>query len=131
MSSVESEADKNDFQSSSSESRSSAQAEGEPKHTPGPWKWGKAQDCMLIIAPNAPYNYPPARVDWGISLAENNDYWIRDFEEQKANAQLISAAPELYQVVSKLVEQDPHDDLATEELLESAHGALAKARGQT
>lgn len=98
------------------------------KFTPGPWK--------------AVLNTSPAAIPG--HLIKTNDsverpiaaLWegggTRGKPEQIANAQLISAAPELYEALVWLISSIPHhegDDNLTEPLA-AAESALRKARGE-
>lgn len=62
------------------------------KHTPGPWKFheqGEAnQFCLLTTNDN----------HWVIGLIQNGELWT---DEQKANARLIAAAPELLETLKQ------------------------------
>jgi len=87
--------------------------------TPGPWfkfprlrEGGKNDGCLHV----GPGSHSVAVI-------------LKD-DAEEANAHLIAAAPELYDVVKELAETDPHDGWAIEELLERARAALAKARGE-
>lgn len=56
-------------------------SESKPKHTPGPWVADK-------------YNYHWVEGSDGMSVAEIDTSYVRSKEENKANAQLIAAAPD-------------------------------------
>ena len=87
----------------------------EPKFTPGPWsinEWPQAASDIAIGAVGTPLI---ARVP------------LRDvsINEQKANANLIAAAPDLFNAL--LVAEESVGDLDS---LEIVRAALAKARGE-
>ena len=66
-----------------------------PKFTPGPWKVnGDAEeikshdDSKIALLHPGPYAGP---------------YVLRDWSENKANARLIAAAPEMYELLSRVI----------------------------
>ena len=80
------------------------------EHTPGPWS---AEDTVI---------YGPSHLN--IAELEPNDY-IRN-DEQRANARLIAAAPDLLAALDALVDATNTRSLAYDD----AVTAIAKARGQ-
>lgn len=90
------------------------------KHTPGPWKtngdpYVSTYDGRRTIA------FTDARAD---------------MDENKANARLIAASPELveaatiaYRALVRLTENDPHNDALYEHARETLKSALIKAVG--
>lgn len=107
----------------------------EQKHTPGPWEWDAGDAGAEFSAP-----YSTVSVDGGnIIIAEINHY----IPEGRANAQLISAAPELLEALEKIVkcERNRAKDLRhrkawlplkfSEERIADAEAAIAKAKGET
>lgn len=94
-------------------------------HTPGPW--GRAGNGCLI-------DIPVRAIDLeneGISISYINTASQHRREIAKANARLISAAPDLLAVVEKLCAIQGIGDVATwaSEWVE-ARAAIAKATGQ-
>ena len=99
------------------------------KHTPGPWVWEHWQ--MGLTAQNgtrvlAYYDYE------GMSLYGKTE------DEQNANAHLIAAAPDLLEALGEAVSaiewwQREHGCChgATDDELNAARAAIAKAKGQT
>jgi len=88
----------------------------EPKFTPGPWKYdilGKEGVCVVIFGKD---KLPLA------SLYHNP----RKNTEQKANAHLISAAPEMYGILAELLEYRaihiPSEKTKVEAVLKKARG---------
>lgn len=53
-----------------------------------------------------------------------------DFEEECANAHLISAAPDLYEALERLLANLAEGDFISETRIQSARNALSKARGE-
>lgn len=93
------------------------------KHTPGPWNHIIKMDGFTAVAANALI----ARV---FSVA------FRDLENEKANAHLIAAAPDLLRVVEMMLEADRtakhSDDFSLKIMLALEYGkaAIAKAEGR-
>lgn len=88
-------------------------------HTPGPWKIAHERSDDEEVSP------------WGcVEVADKR--WItiegRSGDEALANAQLISAAPELLAACEEVLEQCSHD-FHFNELYEQAQAAIAKAEG--
>lgn len=101
-----------------------------PKHTPGPWgmaAWEK--DMVHVVRMDSGRNRPGAS-SLVIARVTCRVTW---FYEQKANAHLIAAAPELYAALAWYVENDDvNEEPGNEHWLEGrdrAKAALAKARG--
>lgn len=87
----------------------------EPKFTPGPWgAMVKMEGCTAIGA-----NTLIARV---YSTA------FKDLENERANANLISAAPDMYDALFSAAEQLERNGVAVPD---SWKAALAKARGES
>jgi len=95
----------------------------EAKHTPGPWEFG--------INPRGGYSN-------GVVVRPAGEFphglWIADCgceydEERQANARLISAAPELLELIERAHEADcPDEDIRTA-WWEARAAAIAKATG--
>ena len=104
-------------------------------HTPGPWSVWKFDEISLAVGP----------VEGGLAVAEVvncNAHGIRTKETEErgeANASLIAAAPDLMEVLTKIVNQASglHVDSCGQPmkkvrvaLLDQARAALAKAEGK-
>jgi hypothetical protein len=86
-----------------------------PQFTPGPWHVvGRAEEYNLAVCAPRPGN------------EDRLDSVLGD-EHAEANARLIAAAPELYEVVDHLVNGTADIDT----IYEDAREALAKARGES
>ena len=103
------------------------------KHTPGPWQFHelRGDDGLGYIRPN-PQDY--------LEIAHHGDTG-RSAEENRANARLISAAPELLEALELCINQLERDtELLYDQFtpwaeiptaLEKARAAIAKAEGET
>ena len=95
------------------------------KHTPGPW---------VVAGPNL-----IDQADAGIWGSGEFDFVICDMQrdgyedaEQKANALLISAAPDLLEALERLVSAARDVDHGyLDQAIDNAESAIAKARGQS
>jgi hypothetical protein len=122
------------------------------KHTPGPWHYepGDVGDDSVGIGPTAPYIYAdpendgnvvpictmdtPARPT-GQPPRDEYDECIESIGDERANARLIAAAPDLLEALRALLplaefgarEQSP--PYADGHLIDAARAALAKAEG--
>lgn len=93
-------------------------------YTPGPWELAMSADgCFILFGPKG-------RKLLTIPLDEQN-------EEKAANARLIAAAPELYEMLSEVLSSIERVACGGEnavrfraEWVEDAKAALAKARGE-
>jgi hypothetical protein len=89
------------------------------KHTPGPWIWGKGNKGLYGAGPDNEV------LDWacyeGMWLSGPND---------KANARLIAAAPELLKELQELVEAYADGEPNWKQIVSSASAAIAKATGE-
>ena len=95
-----------------------------PKFTPGPWAVeGDVGDLPADIGVGI-CNRGHAGVDWDVCSVHSS----------AANAHLISAAPDLYAVLSVIRAEadrsDWYDVLVDRALIEQARAALAKAEGK-
>jgi hypothetical protein len=72
------------------------------KHTPGPWRMipSKSNPAFNVIGTHLGCKYKIARCPYTI-LTDGTPY---DEKEAEANAQLIAAAPELFEALEALVE---------------------------
>ena len=88
-------------------------------HTPGPWNLGKRAGNPAIYGKN------------GAEIAEILSVLTPEWRE---NARLISAAPEMLEVLEMLMFQEPnrHEDICSYDRAcwEYAHTAIAKATGK-
>lgn len=107
-------------------------------HTPGPWGFhemggeeGRATDCgdfraltvsigqgKMLIAKVDAYNF--------LGNANKGYPCVSDFDECRANARLMAAAPELLEALQDLCSFD----LLTQEKWDKARAAIAKATGE-
>lgn len=68
---------------------------GRRAHTPGPWKAGRPDMATIVDGFNSKWVYAGNKY---IAVASGQD--IRDWDEVMANAHLIAAAPDFYDVVN-------------------------------
>lgn len=112
-----------------SEGKAAADAAGnantEPKFTKGPWRTQKGDSVVHIIAAGgAP-----------IANTSTKEYWRKLDAIDEANAHLMSAAPELYEALWRLLGTAERGNATTHEpgcrcVIHEAEAALAKARGE-
>lgn len=99
-----------------------------PTWTKGEWQIAPhaEDDTVLHIVSN--YEVMPGGVEKANWIAEVD--LQEDDAENRANANLLSAAPELYEALRRLLEayDEPLDDES--DRAEAARAALAKARGE-
>lgn len=99
----------------------------ETKWTPGPWVVGESSHnglpCVDACDPNDGQLMIEICEVWGEDRAES------ETEMSRANAHLISAAPELYEALASMLEECEDDEFAPHVM--EAKAALAKARGET
>jgi hypothetical protein len=87
-------------------------------HTPGPWHIGKRAADVAIYGPK------------GEEVAKILGFF-NDDEENKANARLISASPNLLEALQMLLPQEPREpDSYDRAMWENARAAIAKATGK-
>lgn len=109
---------------------------GETKWTPGPWVVSDSQDEVSVCmgtAIDSPYEYTCGHV-WQTP----DVYWSEADKEDIANAQLIAAAPDLYEALEDMLSgwkyiRESHGDLygvGWDRAQNKARAALAKARGE-
>lgn len=91
------------------------------KHTPGPWeaKPKVSDHKRFVIWSNK---------EAGAAVCETSNWLNEDFDEIKANAYLIAAAPDLFEALDRFVGWHLLD-IEPSQLLREAQQALAKARG--
>ena len=101
----------------------------EMKFTPGPWVISDELRTSVNTAPTEDGTYKHiAMVNW----CKYREYSIVG-EEHDANAHLIAAAPEMYEVIEeiagmKIADCDAHD--AANYMRDAARALLAKMRGE-
>jgi hypothetical protein len=105
-------------------------------HTPGPWRMGNGHAVKLGsgFSDTEGYTVSAGNTD------DDTDRWIADVNcingENEANARLIAAAPELFEVVLALVGASPKygcggvATLSTVEVVAMARAAIAKVEGR-
>jgi len=83
------------------------------KHTPGPWGWTDGEKPIDIASYDAPgyYNNPQLHSSSGEFIVGCDEYWtigplFRD-DEMRANARLISAAPDLLEAIEMVTSKLP------------------------
>ena len=99
----------------------------EPKFTPGPWLVGRPHNEDVPSAING-WNYYP--IFYG-----NDEEQVCDIVYNKADANLIAAAPEMYHFIENLVNQIEENGLMQYEnanwVLNDAKELLREARGES
>lgn len=88
------------------------------KHTPGPWQWFETEDGRARVNP----------ASGGMVIAELATRNPFD-QEQRGNARLISAAPELYEALEEC--EDMLRRVGCYVTADIARAALSKARGES
>jgi hypothetical protein len=69
----------------------------EISHTPGPWTmWNRNKSDYIILGPHNGHGSP--------EVANVNGYIEFTDEENKANAKLIAAAPDMFDIIKELYE---------------------------
>ena len=92
------------------------------KHTAGPWE----AVGNLVRSPMC----QPEGLPRGVQIAECRDsYFLLHTDEARANARLVSAAPDLLEALKLAVRQNSHDMVMTSEELRKCEAAVAKATG--
>lgn len=91
----------------------------ERKWTPGPWAWryedgGHMEADQWFLSP-------------GVLMADGTDGTPSGDSIDRANARLIAAAPEMYEVLDALAHHPAHQDTA---MGRRARDILSKARGE-
>lgn len=92
------------------------------KHTPGPWLLIDATDDEIAITTDA------RMADDIVPIVEVQIGWDEPLEsEQRANARLIAAAPDLLEACQGLLDALP--SATTHPAIKAARAAIAKATG--
>lgn len=93
----------------------------EYKHTPGPWKAEKSNNCIAIVSG-----------DYGYGVAKT----YGTGKEDTLNARLIAAAPELLEALKLCIPElkewmrNHGEDIGTLDVIKKAQAAIAKAEGK-
>ena len=97
------------------------------KHTPGPWFIGKSDDLDQIHCIDAKTKSGLLEVCkvWGVKRDTRED------DQSKANAHLISAAPDLLEALENLLAVREGKGGTRYDCDEIARSAIAKAKGET
>lgn len=91
------------------------------KHTSGPWK----------VVSEEPYDLRIKAGPHEICEVWMDDAPVRDYnEEQRLNARLIAAAPDMLQLLRDAVEFLPLDNPTVHGFVDDAHKLIAKAVGR-
>ena len=98
----------------------------EPKFTPGPWQWSMVSGDYRTLVNE--------ELDTIIDSAGTEDMWLCS-ENIDANASLIAAAPELFELLKEALEDWDETNFDEEypyriDWADKARAALAKARGE-
>lgn len=100
------------------------------KHTPGPWEVTQI-DCLgneIVEYGNVrPVNRHMFGHETSLPIA---DFYLWDMPEQRANARLIAAAPELLEALEELLAATQHLDQCHQATADKARAAIAKAKGE-
>lgn len=109
------------------------------KHTPGPWnvqpwQWNHGAS-LAIVAPNNGYIVAVVPFDEDIQVEDEPDYdTVRRHPDEIPNANMLAAAPAMYEALQTLVEylsaQVPADTLDDWKHVFAARQALAQAEGK-
>ncbi len=97
----------------------------ELKWTPGPWSI--SEDAWLVNGIDSRERFKGSP---SLDIYDAEEWPLELMDEAKANAHLISAAPELYDALFDLVEKIKAQQSEHKPFLRAAEGALAKARGE-
>lgn len=100
----------------------------ETKWTKGPWVSHEHGVGELIVYDALDQTCICSLIDCDESLAWKHDYSVS--EEGRANAQLISAAPELYEALQTCLDCLGDEFALPGDIIDDAEAALAKARGE-
>lgn len=98
------------------------------KFSNGPWKIDESYQSMFLITDSL--GAAVTEVDSaGFYSGVYNEWTVSPTDTQKANAHLIAAAPEMYELLEKLVNPDNcKKDII--HIIGNAESLLAKARGE-
>ena len=99
--------------------------------TPGPWHVSNGKDVLAALgAPNADGVRTESNDAWQVADCEHFMSYVGGYEyelssaEQRANARLIAAAPDLYEALAYAVDNHDFDSAEFDRM---ARAALAKA----
>ena len=95
----------------------------EPRFTPGPWVVVEPEDDVIQIKIGDVDKQGGSPTIYGSKVI----CFVNDIECDTANAHLIAAAPDLYQVLAEIVQKWGRPNTAD---WHKASAALAKARGE-
>lgn len=96
------------------------------KHTPGPWTLGNGE-----VRIRTEKNEQGRSILVAECYTTGNAGRYPKYEERKANARLIAAAPELLEALKKLLEAYKHDTSILSNLfIQIAQEAITKAEGE-
>ncbi|KAB2792569.1 hypothetical protein F9K96_05350 [Brucella anthropi] len=97
------------------------------KFTPGPWEWETplGDDCYSIVQAGLDAHKWRFIAHISVGKLEEGEFPRR---QCKANANLIAAAPDLYEVVDAMARFDGRNN--NHHLKSMAKAAIAKARGE-
>lgn len=102
------------------------------KHTPGPWVVGSSDFLDQWVCIDAPSGDPDLDYEsWeGIAMAYGcHESPSKGLKKAKANAMLLSAAPELLDALEELIAATQHLD-PCQATADKARAAIAKAKGE-
>ena len=91
----------------------------EIKHTPGPWK--VANNSRSVLAGTVKINQQAGPAAQSAAVEAKNEFTLR------ANAKLISAAPEMLEALTELVEWSKRSNGTSKQVVDKAKAAIAKA----
>ena len=97
-----------------------------PKFTPGPWRILFNDKTKVVLEQQGV----------AVFVADTYAGFTKSEEEQKANAALIAAAPEMYALLQKIVEiageaaETGYTTVTGDRILEQGKAILQKARGE-
>lgn len=97
------------------------------KHTPGPWVWGKSQDCLFGADAETVLMAGDDGKGFGMHSALIEHHW--DTATAEANRRLIAAAPEMYESLRNCLEHMEWSTPQGKAACEQARTVLAKVEG--
>ena len=98
-------------------------------HTPGPWKWSVGDPQIIILHTGEDY-IGDANILWADRCKACAERDARCGWPKKEDANLIAAAPEMYEALKNLADTPAHDTEAIAEAWDQAYKAIAKAEGK-
>lgn len=94
------------------------------KYTKGPWKVdGKTELCITNVD-------DLSRFIGSASIMGNKDNCKESYEEAKANARLMAAAPDLLEALEEIASWTMRFQVKDHPIARMAQNAIAKARGE-